>query len=198
MEKERKVKVLSLAALIVAVLGLTVAFAALSQQLTITGNATVDAATWDIHFNNLSEPVLTGGAEVVTAPTIQENSTAIKTFALKLTKPGDSVKYTFDVVNAGSIDATLATVVPERLQPSCTGTGAAATEDANIVCNGLTYKLTYTSTGEAVKATDELNHGVTKNLTLELSFDVTKNGTLTIANDVQISALDITLNYAQK
>lgn len=200
MEKGRNIKVLSLAALIVAVLGLTVAFAALSQQLTINGQATVDAATWDIHFANLSEPVLTGGAQVVTAPTIQENSTAIKTFELKLTKPGDSVKYTFDVVNAGSIDATLATVVPERLQPVCTGTGAAKTEDENIVCNGnhLTYKLTYTATGEAVKATDELNHGETKNLTLELSFDITQNGALTIANDVQISALDITLNYAQK
>ena len=37
MEKERKIKVLSIVALIVAVLGLTVAFAALSQTLTING-----------------------------------------------------------------------------------------------------------------------------------------------------------------
>ena len=173
MEKERKVKVLSLAALIVAVLGLTVAFAALSQQLTINGSATVDAATWDIHFNNLSEPVLTGCAVVVTLCIIRVGVSGWLWCGLELWVWWYSVNFTFDVVNAGSVDATLATVVPERLQPSCTGTGAAATEDANIVCNGLTYKLTYTATGEAVKATDELNHGETKNLTLELSFDVT-------------------------
>lgn len=198
MEKERKVKVLSLAALIVAVLGLTVAFAALSQTLTINGTAKIEKATWDIHFNNLSEAQKTGGAEVVTAPTIQENSTVIKTFDLKLTKPGDSVKYTFDVVNAGSIDATLSSVVPATLKPTCTGSGASADTDATTVCDGLTYKLTYTDSGEAVKATDELPKNSTKNLTLELSFDITKNGSLTIANDVEISALDITLNYVQK
>ena len=52
MEKERKIKVLSVAALLVAVLGLTVAFAALSQTLTINGSATVNTASWDIHFKN--------------------------------------------------------------------------------------------------------------------------------------------------
>lgn len=70
MEKERKIKVLSVAALLVAVLGLTVAFAALSQTLTINGSATVNTASWDIHFKNLSTPTLTGNAAVTTAPTI--------------------------------------------------------------------------------------------------------------------------------
>ena len=37
MEKERKIKALILVALVVAVIGLTVAFAALSQTLTING-----------------------------------------------------------------------------------------------------------------------------------------------------------------
>ena len=39
MEKERKIKILSIIALIIAVLGLTVAFAALSETLTINGTA---------------------------------------------------------------------------------------------------------------------------------------------------------------
>ena len=42
MEKERKIKLLSLCVLIVAVLGLTIAFAALSQTLTINGSATAE------------------------------------------------------------------------------------------------------------------------------------------------------------
>ena len=54
MEKTRKIKIISLCALLVAVLGLTVAFAALSQTLTIKGSAAVNAASWDIHFENTS------------------------------------------------------------------------------------------------------------------------------------------------
>ena len=50
MEKQRKIKIISVAALIVAVLGLTVAFAALSQTLTINGAANVNTATWDVHL----------------------------------------------------------------------------------------------------------------------------------------------------
>ena len=55
MEKQRKIKVLAVAALIITILGLTVAFAALSQTLTINGAATLDAAKWGIKFENLSD-----------------------------------------------------------------------------------------------------------------------------------------------
>ena len=41
MEKTRQIKIISLCALLVAVLGLTVAFASLSQTLTINGSAAV-------------------------------------------------------------------------------------------------------------------------------------------------------------
>ena len=129
MEKERKIKVLSVAALLVAVLGLTVAFAALSQTLTINGSATVNTASWDIHFKNLSTPTLTGGAAVTTAPAIDTKGTTIGDYALKLTKPGDSVTYTFDVENKGTINAKISELV-KAAKPTCTGTGSAATADA--------------------------------------------------------------------
>ncbi len=104
-EKERKVKALSLVALIIAVLGLTLAFAALSQTLTINGTASVNAAEWDIHFENLSEPTITGSAIVNNVPTF--TGTEITDFDVSLTKPGDSVTYEFDIVNNGTIDAKL-------------------------------------------------------------------------------------------
>ena len=170
MEKERKIKVLSVAALLVAVLGLTVAFAALSQTLTINGSATVNTASWDIHFKNLSSPTLTGAAEVTTAPAIDTKGTTIGDYALKLTKPGDSVTYTFDVENKGTINAKISELV-KAAKPTCTGTGAAATADAKIICDGLTYTLTYTDGGAAVAKEDTLNANQTKNLTLKLAFE---------------------------
>ena len=192
MEKERKIKVLSVAALLVAVLGLTVAFAALSQTLTINGSATVNTATWDIHFKNLSEPTLTGDAAVTTAPTIDTKGTTIGTYALKLTKPGDSVTYTFDVENSGTINAKITDLVKAET-PTCTGTGDSATADAKVICDGLTYTLTYTDGGAAVKKEDTLNANETKNLTLELAFE---SDSLP-ANDVEISNLGITITYGQ-
>lgn len=187
MEKERKVKTLSIAALIVAVLGLTVAFAALSTQLTINGTAEVKAATWDIHFANLSEATLTGTATVATAPTLA--ATKIGDYKITIVKPGDGVKYTFDVENKGTIDAKLGTFT--KPEPVCTSAGTAA--EAAKVCAGLTYTLTYTDTGAAVKAEDTLAKGETKNLTLTLSYDSDSVPT----NDVEISGLDITMVYNQ-
>lgn len=201
MEKERKIKVLSVVALLVAVLGLTVAFAALSQTLTINGSATVNAASWDVHFENLSEATIGGGAEVVTKPTITEDGTSIQTFKVKLTKPLDSVIYTFDVKNAGSINARL-TGITKAATPTCTGSGDSATTDAEKVCSGLTYKLTYAAgdhMGEEVSTSNsDLAAGASAKLQLELSFDIESNTAVNIAkNDVEISGLDIALTYGQ-
>lgn len=196
MEKERKIKTLSLVALIVAVLGLTVAFAALSQTLTINGSATVDTATWDIHFANLSSGATTGGASVTTEPTIKADSsgkasTVIGDYDVVLTKPGDSVTYTFDVTNAGTVDAILSSLT-KAVKPTCTS-NASVENDATIVCDGLTYSLTYTDTSTEVKENDTLNKGETKNMTLKLEFE---SDTLP-TDDVSISNLGIIFNYAQ-
>ena len=108
MEKTRKVKIISLCALLVAVLGLTVAFAALSQTLTINGSAAVDTASWDIHFENLTLSEKTGTAEVSGTP--QLTGTAISGIDVSLNKPGDKIVYEFDLVNNGSIEAKLTNI----------------------------------------------------------------------------------------
>ena len=106
MEKTRKIKIISLCALLVAVLGLTVAFAALSQTLTINGSAAVDAASWDIHFEKTSgKETEVKGAATFTEPTL--SGTTIENFSATLTKPGDSVIYYFDIVNNGTVDAVV-------------------------------------------------------------------------------------------
>lgn len=107
MEKERRIKTLSLVALIVAVLGLTVAFAALSQTLTINGTATVDAASWDVHFENLKQEYVTGTAEVISEPNISSDGKGIENLQVSLKKPGDYVRYSYNAVNDGTIDAEL-------------------------------------------------------------------------------------------
>lgn len=125
MEKERKIKIISLCALLVAVLGLTVAFAALSQTLTINGSATVDTATWDVRFLTSKE----GGVGSYACPsfetngdgTVDENVTIDKTsitnVSLGVTKPNDVAIIRNLFVNAGTIDAKL---VSYELPTLCT------------------------------------------------------------------------------
>ena len=188
MEKERKVKVLSLAALVVAVLGLTVAFAALSQTLTINGTASVNASEWDIHFANLSDATIEGAA-TTTKPVL--SGTSISGYAVTLTKPGDSVTYEFDIVNGGSVDATLSSKPTIPLAYSkCTGIYMNDTEkwetckvfdldknntvnvsDYSVIREWFNYGLYYVDTGKEVKANDTLNAGETKRVKLIVEYN---------------------------
>ena len=107
MEKERKIKLIAISALIVAVLGLTIAFASLSQTLTINGTATLDAAKWGIKFENLSSGKVVGDAVINDTAMIAEDQITINNIDVSLKTPGDSVTYTVDLVNEGTINAEI-------------------------------------------------------------------------------------------
>lgn len=196
MEKERKIKTLSIVALIVAVLGLTVAFAALSTQLTISGTAEVTGGTdrWNILFQNLNKDVNSTG-EIITEPTL--TNTSITGFEVKFKKPGDYVTYTFDVKNAGEIDAKISEII-KAATPTCTSKASPAVpEDETKVCDHLEYTLTY-SDGSEVKASDTLNAGAVSNMKLLLKYKDDVTAELLPTNDVSISDLDIKIKYNQK
>ena len=192
MKKDQTPKTIAVAALIIAIIGLSVGFAAMSTTLQINGTAEMNPATWDIRFQNLSAPTITGGASVLTAPTL--TNTQIGTFGISLTKPGDSVTYTFDITNAGTINADLGSITP--LAPGCVGTGANAAADATLVCNNISYTLVYTANGTPLAANDTLDAGQTRNVTLRLTYLSTATQLPTAL--VNINNLGITLVYVQR
>lgn len=194
MEKEKNGKTLAIIALFVAIVGLSVGFAALSTTLTINGTGTVKTSKWDIHFANLgATPGLTGSAEEVTAPTLTD--TTVQTFDVSFTAPADSVTYTFDVVNDGSYDAKISSVTIPT--PQCTGTGDNATTDATNVCNNLSYTLKYED-GTTVSTNDTLAIGETKHLVLKLEYLSSVTADLLPTANVTISGLQIPIVYVQK
>ena len=201
MEKNRGVKILAISALVVAVIGLTVAFASMSQTLTIGGTATMDTESWDIHFANLA-PTTVGAAahehaSVTTEPTLA--STSISGLEAVVTRPGDYVEYTFDVVNNGTINATLETLT-KNTTPTCESP-THVTADETLVCGNLTYTLKYGSgntghtAGTAVAEDDTLNAGETVHLVLHLEYN--SSATTLPTADVNISGLGISLFYEQ-
>ena len=189
----RGYRTIAIIALCLSVLCLSVGFAAFTQSLAITGTGEFNPGTWDIKFKNLSAPVTTSGVTVVLAPTLNGTSTAIGSFDVSLTEPGDSIIYTFDIANDGNVNAVLGTFT-KAASPTCTGTGTTAVADASIVCSNIIYTLTYTTGGAPVNTGDTLSAGDTKNVTLKLEYPT--GATLPEAK-VEITDLGITLLYKQ-
>ncbi len=193
--------------LAVALIGtIGVAIAAFSTDLYIRGTATMRSTVWDVHFANLQDVVLTGrNAKEITAPTIQTSVdgnplAAIKTFDVQLKDPGDAVEYTFDVVNAGDLDAELAAITIHT-GPALTCSSAAGQEVADRVCAKLNYTLTYAD-GTAVAVGDQLAKAAgstvtTKTMKLKLQLDPTIDSADLPTKDVAISNLVVILSYAQ-
>lgn len=194
MEKDRKTKVIAVCALLIAIISLSIGFAAFSENLTIGGTGSVKAASWEVKFMNLQSAVLVGTATEVTAPTINTNDTNIGDYSVTLSAPGDSVSYTFDIANEGTINAAITSITIPT--PTCTGTGESATTDAANVCSNLEYSLTY-SDNTALAVGNTLNKEATKTAKLTLKYKSITDDSLLPKNDVAISNLGITIVYSQ-
>lgn len=192
MDKSREVKIIAVVALLVAVVGLSVAYAALNTTLKITGTATVNSASWDVHFiKGTGTPV---GAATFVEPEISTDSTALNNYSVKLTKPGDSVTYTFKITNQGSINAKLGTVNIGDV--TCTSADATetGTTEANTTCANLTYSVTYEN-GDEIKVGDVLNAGNTVDAKITITFN--SDAETVPASVVTVGGLDVTLIYNQ-
>ncbi len=211
MEKERKIKVLSLIALIVSVLGLTVAFAALSQTLTINGTASVNAAEWDIHFENLNKAIK-GDAAVNTEPVV--DGTSITGFDITITKPNDVVAYMFDIVNAGTVNAKIESV---DISPLCTlqssieacdwnNDGTVTQEDITNVNNNISVTLA-DENGRQLAIGDILNSNSSKSAAFSVTYgkynvndgvyDSFEESTELPKRNLNFSNINIKINYVQ-
>jgi len=213
MERNRKIKTLSLVALIVAVLGLGVAFAALSSKLTINGSAKAQAGSWNIHFaKTLDMPTQTTGDASFTEPTLSD--TSILGFKATVTKPGDSVTYYFDIVNSGTVDALVDNYVFESGYQDCAATrvsdhpecklydfnsdGVINGSDYSVIKASIKYGLYYTDNNKEIIAGDEIRAGETKHAKLVVEYF---SGSIFLLPDgLQITSIKntpITINYVQ-
>ena len=179
---ERKTKTIIVITLCIAIVGLSVGYAALNSILNIAGNAKVGAtaANWNISFKNVNCEA-GGYAE---AGSISSTGTTITISESKLKAPKDYVICTFDVVNDGTIDAEVTSVtVPDPSSFTYEGT---TTTDEELVKNGLVSEMKYNNTNkDEIKIGDKLNKGASKAvyIKIEYSESVTKLPT----NEVAIS-----------
>ena len=182
-------------ALLLSVVGISIGFAAMSQELKIEGTAEVVPASWSILFKDLSQKTVAGDGQELDDPTL--TATIIKDFDVRLTKPGDSVSYTFKVANDGTIDAKLSDIQFGTPTYTGTATGEAKTSDESIVASNLVFTLKYLdgTTESDLSVGDTLAHDTYRTLKLTVAYDESADELPTAA--VEIEGLSVTLTYVQ-
>ena len=183
MEKDRRARIIAIAALLVGVVGLSLGFAAFTNTLTIQSSAevVVDDSVFNVDFSTQTASVQGGSVTPTLDPTNGpasftggtaniDNSAAgapvIEDLHATFTAPGQSVTYTFYTKNAGQLKAYLtsvnfANVSGESATKVCTAKAVEspatpATQSlVNAACNGisLTVALGPTATAESFTAT---------------------------------------------
>ncbi len=139
--EQRKQRTLAIFALALALIATSVAYAALSTTLTISGNVTKKGGSWSVYISNVSNIKTSGSAVMSTNPTVSGSSTTSLNFAATLIKPGDKVEFDFTVANAGSVDAKISDSAAVIFKTSL---GAYTASDvASVNANDITCKVTY-------------------------------------------------------
>ena len=165
MNKNLKLSVVALSLLLIV---MSVGYAAYSVVLTITGTSTISASTWDVHFENIGAGVndtVLKMATPTTAPTISADKHDV-TFAVTL-NVGEEYAFTVDAKNAGTIEAYLDTynVVVD-------GTTYNSNKWNN---NYLSYAAVWTDTGVSFAQGNTLAAGASRNVTVTVRYDQPEN-----------------------
>ena len=185
-EKTRNIILIVLA---VCLIGITVAYATLSQNLNIRGVANVDKTSWNIHFTNVLTPKVEGQATGGKA-TLNSGSTVLTISEGTLSAPGDKITYIFDVINEGDLPAEVETTL--TTMKSCTAENGS---DVSIFCNKIGLDLVYAETKEKVQKSDRLLSGETKTLNLIITYDKDKLLTSLPTSPITLSNITSTINY---
>ena len=213
MGNDNKVKNIILVVLVIGLVGMTIAYAALTQTLYIRDNEVTITTDWNVHFANTAGHTnavasSTGGgattAIVNQQPTL--TSTVISGLRATFRKPGDKVVYQFDIVNEGGIDAKLSTATYST--PTCTSSDAnVSSSDLATFCQKINYSIVYTGTNTAPATNDDLlvydeddssTYSNVRHCTLTVELDPNTEITDFPGGDITVSNIEATFVYVQK
>ena len=189
MYRNERTRNIILIVLAVCLIGITVAYATLSQNLNISGVANVDKTSWNIHFTNVLTPKVEGQATGGKA-VLNSGSTVITISEGTLSAPGDKIVYTFDVINEGDLPAEVETTLTQM--ESCKAENGS---DVSMFCNKIGLDLVYADTKEKVEKSDRLLSKETKTLNLIITYDKDKLLTSLPTSPIVLSNITSTINY---
>lgn len=144
MEKKKRKEIGILLFLVLAIVLMTVGFAAYTQTLNISGTVKVKGSPWDIHY--IPNQITRTTGSVTPDSTTGETPTVLETvddtnfeFTVTLEKPGDFYEATITAKNYGTVAAQLKSITMSQL----------TTEQQKY----LSYTLTYNGTAYTASQT---------------------------------------------
>lgn len=177
MEKERGSKVIAIVALLIAVVGLSIGFAAYSSTLVISNtSATVGAANetdFNVIFstsgtaddttiaNLVTSASISGGAQAVLKETTSDftpsmDGTTISGLSAKFTEPGQSVTYKIYAHNTGKFVAYLNSLtIGEK---TCTANEGTTQSFVDQVCPSITMSVQVGKDAETTTSLNSINN----------------------------------------
>lgn len=168
-------KTLSIAALIVGVLGLSIAFAAITRNLTINGVAEIQSPAWDIRFNTQSSSA-SGGA-TITSSMVDDHTIS---YHVVFTDINQSALVNFSVENTGLIDAEIASITTDGL------------DQYNL--RHINFSLKYADDSN-VAVGDNLLAGASRNMKINLNYVATQPEF--IADGGSTASMTVKIEYEQ-
>lgn len=153
------------------IVGVGIAYAALSTTLNITfGSVTQSALSWNVGFQGNSATATAAGTSdtgrVCGVATITPSTVTVADTTLS--KPGDKCTYALTVANSGTVGAVLASITPT----APTGITCSTATGGNLVCGNITYKLASDANGSTVLPTNtNLAAGAIQNVYLVVSYN---------------------------
>ena len=134
---QKKQRTLAIFALAIALVETTIAYAALSTTLNISGNITKKGGSWSVGITNLSSVSTTGTGSMSKAPSVSGTTLS---FDANLKKPGDSVSFTFDIVNSGTVTAGMF-VGSAKMAINGISRNLESLSEMKVVSDDITYLL---------------------------------------------------------
>lgn len=129
-----------------------------------------------VKVENLRNPVIEGMVKEITKPTVTNNE--ITNYEVQFPKSGNSIAYSFDVVNKGNKDVRINELVIDT--PVC------KQNNVTTDCSKILYSLFYSGSGYKVNYDDELKAGETKTIVLFIK---------TYTDNITVSNLNLKLSY---
>ena len=172
MSKYRQVKILSVVALVVAIVGMSLGFAAFSATLNISSSAIVKPSSEDFKIvvsnsstdydENEIYPIVEGDASGSVMTFLNNGNKISANVDANFTEPGQAVKYKFYVHNIGEYDAHFKVVFNEvdgtSLKKVCTipQDSGASSDLVKLACEDINIFFRFAFYGQYIDVTDDM------------------------------------------
>ena len=202
-------KIISIIALVLGVLGVTLGYAAFSSTLTISSSANVNpsASTFNVDFSSSSSSVV---ADPIT-PTLNKTATGfsatnatinnssdpiISNLVATFTEPGQSVTYDFYAYNAGEFIAYL-NGINFSGSKTCTAVTGTTQSLVDSACNGITLSVKVGSEDATTSSVGSISgHSLAKNTAEQVTVVISYvSGSAVADGNFNVSFPDVVLTY---